>query len=116
MVSDQDADIPLAQVPDDPLDVEDGYRVYAGEGFVKQHEQGIRCECPCDFDTASLATRQTNSEARTNVADVELIEQLLEFLLPSCSIEIVPVLENGEDVVLDTEFPEDRCTSARNSA
>ena len=75
MVSDQDADIPLAQVPDDPLDVEDGYRVYAGEGFVKQHEQGIRCECPCDFDTASLATRQTNSEARTNVAYVQLIEQ-----------------------------------------
>ena len=38
MVSDQDPDIPFTQVADDPLDVQNRDRVYAGEGFVEQHE------------------------------------------------------------------------------
>ena len=42
------------------------------------------------------------------MADMQLIEQVFEFLLSACAVEVVAILENCENVLLDRQFAENR--------
>jgi len=75
VVCDQNTNIASAQVADDALNVQDGDRVHTGEGLVEQHELRFRGKRTCDFDATSLAAREALTDAVTNMADVQLLEQ-----------------------------------------
>ena len=70
MVSDQDPDIALTQMPDDTLDIQHRDWIDARKGFVEQDEQGIGCQCPRYFNTATFTARQADAEVAANMSDV----------------------------------------------
>src|SRR5579859_674377 len=109
MVSDQHTDAAMGELADDALDVEHGERIDACEGLVEQHEARLGGERPGDLDPPPLPARERNAERAANVADAQLLEQLLEALLAGRPLEVRARLEDGEHVVLDRELAEDGC-------
>ena len=108
MVSYQYTDATLAQVANDALNIKYRNRVHASKGLVEEHEQRVGRKRSRNLDTSPLTTRQADAEARAHVPDVQFIEQVLEFLLTSRTIKIVPILEDRQDVLFNRELAEDR--------
>src|SRR5262245_19057347 len=108
MIRYQDADVALAQMANDPLDIEHRYRIDAGERLVEEHEFRLHRKRTRDLDTATLAAREANPERIANVANVQLFEQLFELRLPRCAVEVPPRLKDSADVVRHAQRPEDR--------
>ena len=73
MVSNQNANFPVGQVPDDSLNVEDRYWIDTREWFVQQYETRIGSERPGDLDTPPLATGQAYPQAGSHMTDVQLV-------------------------------------------
>ena len=42
------------------------------------------------------------------MADVQLVEQLIQFLFATRAVEVVTILEDGEDVLFNRQLAEDR--------
>src|SRR5690606_22976865 len=99
VISYQYANPALAQVPDDPLDVEHRNRVNAGERLVEQHELGFRRKRARNFDAPALASGEADSEAVSHVADVQLFHKLFEKSLPSGPVEILAHLQDSPDII-----------------
>src|SRR5262245_28978058 len=108
MIRYQDADVALAQMANDPLDIEHRYRIDAGERLVEEHEFGLHRERTRNLDTATLAAREANPERIANVAYVRLFEQLFELRLPSRAVEVPPRLKDSADVVRHAQLPKYR--------
>jgi hypothetical protein len=108
MISYQDADAALAQMLDDPLDVQHRDRIDAGEGLVEQHEARLCGEGPGDLDAPPFSAREADTRAVPDMRDMELLQQFVELHLAVRSPEILACLEDGEDVVLDAQVPEHR--------
>jgi hypothetical protein len=94
MVSNQYTNVALAKVSDDSLDIQHRDRIDTGERFVEQDKQRIGSQCARDFHAAPFATRQADSRAGAHMANVQLVEQVFEFLLPPGAVEIVTVLKD----------------------
>src|SRR5690606_28946261 len=60
----------LAQVPDDPLDVEHRDRIDARERLVEKDELRLGRERPRNLDPAPLAAREAHAQAVSHVTDV----------------------------------------------
>jgi hypothetical protein len=104
MVSNQDANATFAKVSDDALDIQHRDRVNTREWFVKQDEQRIGGQRSRDFHATAFAAGKTDTEAGTDVPDMQFVEQVFEFLFPAGTVKIVTVLEDSEDVLLDCQF------------
>jgi hypothetical protein len=76
MVRYQHPNVALAQVANDPLDIEHRYRIDAGERLVEEHELGLHRKRSGDLDSPALAARKAYPERIANVTDVQLFEQL----------------------------------------
>jgi hypothetical protein len=77
MVRYQHPNVALAQVANDPLDIEHRYRIDAGEWLVEEHELRLHRERSGDLDPPAFAAREAYPERIANVTDVQLFEQLL---------------------------------------
>src|SRR5262245_54528643 len=108
MIRYQDADVALAQMANDPLDIEHRYRIDAGERLIEEHEFRLNCERTRDLDATTFAAREANSERIANVAYVQLFEQLFELRLPSRAVEVPPRLKDSADVVRHAQLPKYR--------
>src|SRR2546430_2394804 len=76
VVGDQDADAPVAQAPDDLLDVADGDGVDAGERLVEQQVLRRGHQRAGDLQPAPLAARQGEGRVRGERGQVQLRQQL----------------------------------------
>src|SRR6478735_2233504 len=108
VIGDQHADAAFLQMPHDALDLADRNRVHAGERLVQQHEARLGRERARDLDAAAFAARQARTLGVRDMADLQLVEQLLELGRAAGRVELRPQLEDREDVVGDTQAPEHR--------
>ena len=106
VVSYQNADIALAQVTDNPLDIDDGNRVDAGEGLVQKHESGFRGKRPGDFHPAPLAPRQALTAIVPKAPHMQLLEKLFQALLLLDGLEVGLDLEYAEDILFHRQATE----------
>src|SRR5262249_42210509 len=106
VIGDENADASRLQLSDYALNVNYGDRVDAREGLVQEHERGRDHERPRDLETPSLSARQRLRLALGQASDPELVEQDAQ-PLQSLVVRKVEGLEDGEDVLLDRELPED---------
>src|SRR5262249_12327194 len=74
VVGRQDADALPAQFPDDVLDVGDGFRVDAGEGFVQKDQERLAHQAAGDFQAAFFAPGQAGGIVFANVGQSELFQ------------------------------------------
>src|SRR5690606_36941541 len=74
VVGDQHADVPVLEETHDALDLDDGDRVDAGEGFVEQDEARRSGQRARDLDAPALAARQRLRAVRADVLDLQLAE------------------------------------------
>ncbi len=107
VVGDKDADVAFLEFEDDVLDVLHSDGVDAGEGFVEEKEHGVVGERTCDFGATTFAAGELDALALTDVAEVELLYQGVEFLAALFLVEILAELEDGHDIVLDGHVAED---------
>ena len=107
VVGDQHADPAAGEVPDQLLNVGNGDRVDAGEGFVEQHEVGTAGQRPGDLQPAALATRQGDGGRLAQVADVEFLEQRVEFAFALLPV-LLDDLEHRADVGFHRQPAKDR--------
>src|SRR5690606_27599111 len=103
----------VLQEADDALDLDDGDRVDAGEGFVEQDESRRPRERARDLDAATLAARQRVGAVRADVLDLQFAEQLLEARIDLAAAQrpaarVGLKLEHRDDVLLDRKLAEDR--------
>src|SRR5690606_796820 len=108
VISYQYANPALAQVPDDPLDVEHRYRIDAGKRLVEQDELGFRCKRTRNFDAPALASGKAHAEAVSDVADVQLFHEFFEKSLPRCPVEILTHLQDRPDIIGYRQLTENR--------
>ena len=108
MVGEQDADLFVAQVLDDFLDIADRDWVHTCEWFIQQYELGIGCECSGNLGTAPFTARQAHALVLADVFDMEFRKQSLKLLLAGILVEIFSSLENGHDVLFDGQGSEYR--------
>ncbi len=80
VVSYQHADLALAQVADNPLDIDNGNGVDTGKGLVQEHEFRLRRERPGDFHPATLASGQTVATMAPQMPHMQLLQQLFQAL------------------------------------
>jgi hypothetical protein len=73
--------MPARQVLDYALDIQHRQRVDAGERLIEQDEPRLGRQRARDLDPPALAARQAMPQAVAHMADVQLLEQLLEALL-----------------------------------
>ena len=81
-------------MPDYALDIEHRNRVDTGERLVEQDELRIGGQRPRNLDATPLAAREADAGAGPDVADVQFLEELVEFLLPAGPVEFRPVFED----------------------
>ncbi len=75
------------------MNIENRDGIDAGEGLIQEHKTRIGSQRPGDFDAASFAAGQADAETRAYMADMQLVEQLIEFLLTSCAVKFFAVFE-----------------------
>src|SRR5882724_285331 len=107
VVGDEDPDTFLTQAADDFLDVADRDRIDARERLVEQQVLGRRDEGARDLEPAPLAARPRVGCVRRQSRQPELGQQLGRPLAPLRRRQ-VEGLENGQQVLLHRELPEDR--------
>ena len=108
MVGDQDPNAPVPQVIDDGLDIADRDGVHPGKGFVQQDEFRLRGQGAGYLHPAALAAGQGLSLAVAQVLDVEFGQQFVPSLQPLLLVQVRAGLEDGHEVLADSQFPEDR--------
>ena len=107
VVGDDHADVHRLEFGDDMLDVLDGDRVDAGEGFVEEDEFRVDGQGAGDFAAAALTAGELDALVLADFLETELVDQRLE------PVEAVFLVEAGhfhdrEDVVLHAHRAEDR--------
>src|SRR5437660_1712643 len=107
VVGDEDPDTFLTQAADDFLDVADRDGNDARERLVEQQVLGRRDEGARDLEPAPLAARQRVGCVRRQSRQPELGQQLGRPLAPLRRRQ-VEGLENGQQVLLHRQLPEDR--------
>ena len=77
VVGDQDADAALFEVLHDGLDVFDGNRIDAGEGFVEEEEAGAQGEGAGDLGASPLAAREHVALRGAHALQAKLFDERL---------------------------------------
>src|SRR3989449_6625904 len=107
VVGDQDADAPVAQAPDDLLDVADGDGVDARERLVEQQVLRRGHQRAGDLQPAPLAARQGEGRVRGERGQVQLRQQLAR-ARATLEHREVERLQNGQQIFLDGQLAEHR--------
>src|SRR2546428_843388 len=107
VVGDQDADAPVAQAPDDLLDVADGDGVDARERLVEQQVLRRGHQRAGDLQPAPLAARQGEGRVRGERGQVQLRQQLARARATLVHRE-VERLEDGQQSFLGGQLAEHR--------
>src|SRR2546428_436762 len=107
VVGDQDADAAIAQAPADLLDVGDGDGVDAGERLVQPQGLPRRHQRPGDLQPPPLAAPLRVGRVRGQRGQIQLGQQFAGPLPPLGGVQIQR-LEDGQQVFLNRQFPEDR--------
>src|SRR3569833_2078240 len=107
VIGDQNANAAAGELADQALDLADGERLDAGEGFVEQHEHGIAGDGASDLGAAAFTTRQRQRVDVGQPCNAEFLEQRVEPLLP-LGARTDMRFEHRQYVVLDTETTVDR--------
>src|SRR5262249_47728760 len=106
VIGDEDADASRLQLSDYPLNVNHGDGVDARERLVEEHERRRDHQRARDLEASSLTARQRLGLALRQAGAPELVEQDAEALQPLVARK-VEGLQDGKDVLLDRELPED---------
>src|SRR3712207_1279395 len=107
VVGDEHADAAPSQVVDKRLNVADRDRIDARKGLVQEQECRAAGQCARDFTAPPLAAGKRDSRRSSEVRDPELVEERLEVIQAAVSVRFHE-LQNGKDVVLYRQSPEDR--------
>src|SRR5438445_4832755 len=107
VVGDQDADAPVAQAPDDLLDVADGDGVDARERLVEQQVLRRGHQRAGDLQPAPLAARQGEGRVRGERGQVQLRQQLAR-ARATLEHREVERLQIGQQIFLDCQLAEPR--------
>ena len=107
MISDQDPDPPVLELPYDALDVIHGDRIDPRKRLVQEDERGVGRESPGDFGPPPFPPGQRVSSALGQMGDVQIAQQGLG-PIGTLRARHAPRLQNRQDVLLDRELPEDR--------
>src|SRR5579859_5061175 len=107
VVGDQNADLALAQKPDDLLDVQDRDWVDPGERLIEQDEARLGGERARNFDAAPFAARQADRGAVAQMRDVQVMQQGIELGIDIVLFQLAQ-FQNGANIFRDGELPEDR--------
>jgi hypothetical protein len=107
VVGNDHADAAVAEIGDDLLNVVDRDRVDSGERLVEEHEAGPLDERARDLQATPLSTGERVPLALAEMRQREIGEQVLQALRALLFRELHG-LEDGEDVLLHRELPEDR--------
>ena len=105
MVGDKDADVLVFQSPDDVLNLLNGNRIHAGKRLVQHHKLGFYGQTAGYLRTAPFATRQTVALVLPDVHQVELLNQLFQFLLLVFARELGQ-FQYGTDIILHRHLAE----------
>src|SRR6267143_4047841 len=108
MVSDQDADAAMRQLADNALDIQHGQRIHARKRLIQKHEPRLGRQGAGDLDAPPLPARERQAESSAHVADAQILEQLLEALLPCSALQVRPGLENRLHIVFHRQLAEHR--------
>ena len=106
MVGDEDADVLGLESPNDVLNLLHSDGVYTGERLVEHDEFRLYGQAACYFRTASFTTRETVTEVLAHMVEVELLDELLDFLLLVLFGELGH-FQHGANIILDGQFAED---------
>ncbi len=106
VVRDENSDATLLQVEDDLLKVEYGDGIDAAEGLVQQDEAGVDAEATRNLYTAALATGERIALCATDVAQIELFDELRGAVAALFPAETL-CFQDGKDVLFHREFAED---------
>src|SRR5690606_33282031 len=101
-----DADTAITQVPDYPLNIEHGDGIDAGERFIQQHEPRVRGQGTGDLYPAALTPRKADAETGPDMAYVQLVQQLVQFLRSPGAVEVAAVFQYGQYVLFNGQLPE----------
>lgn len=102
----EDANATVAQVVDDPLDIDDGKRVNSRERFVEQHELGFAGQCAGDFHPPPLAAGQPNGRLVAKVRYAEFFQQFFDAKLRLAGGKVSAQLQYGAKIVGYRQFSE----------
>ena len=91
----------------DRLDVLDGDRVHAREGFVEQDERRVDGHGARDLRAAAFTARKLDAEALADLLQAELLDQRFD-ALGLILLRIFGHFEHGAEVVLDRQAAENR--------
>jgi hypothetical protein len=80
VVRDQDANPPIFQKTNNPLNFDHGNRIDPGEWFIQQYKPRLSSECTRDLDAPALATRQGQCAMGPEVRNLEVVQQLIQAL------------------------------------
>ena len=108
MVGNQYAYSPLAQVPNDPLNVQYRYRIDTRKWLVEKNELRLGCQGPGDFDPAPFTAGQADSRRVAHVADMQFLEQFLQVRLAVSPSQVASHLEDGLNVLGDRHAAKNR--------
>ena len=94
----------MLQELDDALDFDYGNGVDARKWLIEQNKARLRSQCAGNFCAAALTARQGSSGCVVQVADVQILQQLLQTLVNSgfgkrAASSIALQLKHGADVV-----------------
>ena len=89
------------------LDVDHGYGINAGKGFIQQNETRIGDQCPGDLHPPPLAARQRISPAASDMGYAELLHQLVSARAAFARSKIHG-LQYGQQVILNRQLAEHR--------
>src|SRR5262245_25933862 len=107
MVGDEHADPARGEPPHQPLNVDHGLGIDAGERLVEQHVIRPARQRASDLHPAALAARERDRRRLAVAGDLELLQQRVEVGLAAAAVRLHH-FEHGADVVLDIEAAKDR--------
>ena len=107
MVGDEDADILVAKLSYDALNILHSDRVDTSERLVKHDELRVNGQTASDLSTTTLTTREAVTCVRTYLFQSELSDELLKTCL-LLLLRSIRQLQHREDIVLHAELTIDR--------
>src|SRR2546421_2122962 len=106
VIADEDAEPPLAQFPDQPLQLVHGDGVDAGEGLVEEEEARLGEQRPRDLRPTPLPSRELLAQRVGHAEQVELLQHVVGPAARFVAVHAV-ALEDEEQVLPDGQLAED---------